>query len=57
MKKTVDLLEERGLRKDRFVIIGGGPTTAAVRDYVGADVWSLNPNIGVQLCREFVEKG
>jgi hypothetical protein len=24
---------------------------------VGADVWSLNPNIGVQLCREFVEKG
>ncbi len=56
MKKTVDLLKEKGLREDRFVIIGGGPTTAAVRDYVGADAWSLNPNIGVQMCREFVEK-
>ena len=56
MKKTVDLLQERGLRGNRFVIIGGGPTTAAVRDYAGADAWSLNPNIGVQLCREFMEK-
>jgi methylmalonyl-CoA mutase cobalamin-binding domain/chain len=56
MKKTVELLQEKGLRANRFVIIGGGPTTAAVRDYVGADAWSLNPNIGAQLCREFLEK-
>ncbi len=55
MKKIVDLLNERGLRDDRFVIIGGGPTSEAVRDYAGADAWTLNPIIGINLCRDFVE--
>jgi methylmalonyl-CoA mutase cobalamin-binding domain/chain len=54
MKRTVELLEERGLRDGRYVIIGGGPTTAAVRDYVGADAWSLDPKVGVNLCRDFL---
>ncbi|MEW6265784.1 MAG: cobalamin-dependent protein [Thermodesulfobacteriota bacterium] len=54
MKKVVDLLEEQDLRRDRFVIIGGGPTTATVRKYVGADAWSLDPKAGVNLCRDFV---
>jgi len=53
MKRTVELLEERGLRDGRYVIIGGGPTTGAVRDYVGADAWSLDPKVGVNLCRDF----
>jgi methylmalonyl-CoA mutase cobalamin-binding domain/chain len=55
MKKVVDLLIERNLRDRRYVIIGGGPTTSKVRDYVGADAWSLDPNVGVHMCREFVE--
>jgi len=54
MKRAVELLEERGLRDGRYVIIGGGPTTAAVRDYVGADAWSLDPKVGVNLCRDFL---
>ena len=54
MKRTVELLEERGLRDERYVIIGGGPTTGAVRDYVGADAWSLDPKVGVNLCRDFL---
>lgn len=54
MKKVVDLLEERGLREGRYVIIGGGPTTEAVRDYVGADDWSLNPVVGIRRCKEFL---
>ncbi len=54
MKTVVDLMKERGLRDDRFVIIGGGPTTAAVRDYVGADAWSLNPVVGIHMCKEFL---
>jgi len=54
MKRTVELLEERGLRDGRYVIIGGGPTTGAVRDYVGADAWSLDPKVGVNLCRDFL---
>jgi methylmalonyl-CoA mutase cobalamin-binding domain/chain len=54
MKRVVDLMEERGLREGRFVIIGGGPTSEAVREYVGADAWTLNPVEGVNLCREFL---
>jgi methylmalonyl-CoA mutase cobalamin-binding domain/chain len=54
MKKVVDLLKEKDLRKGKFVIIGGGPTTTAVRDYVGADAWSLDPKVGVDMSKEFV---
>jgi methylmalonyl-CoA mutase cobalamin-binding domain/chain len=54
MKQVVELLEERNLRQGRYVIIGGGPTTAQVRDYVGADAWTLDPKEGINRCREFV---
>ena len=55
MKKVVDLLKERNMRAGRYVIIGGAPTTGAVRDYVGADAWTLDPQEGVNWCRDFVE--
>ena len=51
----IELLEEKNLRKGRFVIIGGGPTTMQVRDYVGADAWTLDPKEGINWCRDFVE--
>jgi methylmalonyl-CoA mutase cobalamin-binding domain/chain len=54
MKKVVDLLKEKKIREDRFVILGGGPTTKTVQDYVGADAWSLDPKAGVDLCKNFV---
>jgi methylmalonyl-CoA mutase cobalamin-binding domain/chain len=54
MKKVVELLKERNLRDNRYVIIGGGPTTSAVRDYVNADAWTLNPKEGVNWCVDFV---
>ncbi|MBW2411079.1 MAG: cobalamin-dependent protein [Deltaproteobacteria bacterium] len=54
MKTVVDLLREHNLRDGRYIIIGGGPTTAAVRDYVSADAWTLNPKQGVNWCMEFV---
>ena len=55
MKTVVDLLQERNLRDNRYIIIGGGPTTAAVRDYVDADAWTLNPKEGVNWCVDFVK--
>jgi methanogenic corrinoid protein MtbC1 len=55
MKQVVNLLKERNLRDDRYVILGGGPTTAAVRDYVHADAWTLNPKEGVNWCVDFVK--
>jgi methylmalonyl-CoA mutase cobalamin-binding domain/chain len=57
MREVVESLAESGLREGRFVIIGGGPTTPEVRDYVGADAWTLNPKQGVDLCREFLRPG
>ena len=54
MKKVVDLLKGKKLREDRFVILGGGPTTKTVQDYVGADAWSLDPKAGVDLSKDFV---
>jgi methylmalonyl-CoA mutase cobalamin-binding domain/chain len=55
MKQVVELLEERNLRKGRYVIIGGGPTTMQVRDYVCADAWTLDPKEGINWCRDFVQ--
>ncbi len=55
MKRAVELLEERDMRNGRYVIIGGGPTTATVRDYVGADAWTLDPKEGVNWCKGFVQ--
>jgi len=55
MKEVVDLLNERDLRTGRYVIIGGGPTTSTVKDYIGADAWTLNPKEGVNWCRDFME--
>ncbi len=54
MRKVVESLKESGLRVGRLVIIGGGPTTPLVRDYVGADAWTLNPKEGVDICRDFL---
>ena len=55
MKAVVDLLKERDMRANRFVIIGGGPTTPKVRDHAGADAWTLDPKQGVNMCRDFVK--
>ena len=57
MKRAVELLEERQMRKGRYVIIGGGPTTPTVRDYVRADAWTLDPKEGVNWCKRFLEDG
>ncbi|MBU2548817.1 MAG: cobalamin-dependent protein [Proteobacteria bacterium] len=54
MKAVVDLLVERRLRDDRFVIIGGGPVTVTVRDFTGADAWTLNPKEGIGMCQDYL---
>jgi methylmalonyl-CoA mutase cobalamin-binding domain/chain len=55
MKELVEILEERNMREGRYVIIGGGPTTDDVRNYVGADGWTLDPKIGVEMCIDFLK--
>jgi methanogenic corrinoid protein MtbC1/uroporphyrinogen-III decarboxylase len=55
MKEVTDLLQARGLREGRFVIIGGGPTTETVRDFIGADAWTLDPKKGAKMCIDFIK--
>lgn len=50
MKEAVALLQEAGLRDRVKVMIGGGVTTAAVRDYVGADFQTTDAMEGVTYC-------
>ena len=54
MREAISLLAEEGLRKDTFVIIGGGVTTEFARREVGADAQTLNPAEAIRLCRQYV---
>ena len=50
MKEAVSLLQEAGWRDQVKVMIGGGVTTPAVRDYVGADFQTTDAMEGVDYC-------
>ncbi|MEW6444223.1 MAG: cobalamin-dependent protein [bacterium] len=50
MKAAAELLEEEGLRSGLKLMVGGGVTTALVRDYVGADFQTTDAMQGVAYC-------
>lgn len=54
MKKTVEKLQETGMREQVKVIIGGAPVTAESQAYTGADAWAANPQQTVKICREWM---
>ncbi len=54
MKKTIDLLEETGLRDQVKVMIGGAPVTQRYADEIGADGFSDNASGAVHTARELV---
>lgn len=54
MKQTADMLEEAGLRSQSKLMIGGGVTTPAVRDYVGADFQTVDAMEGVAYCMKSI---
>ncbi len=56
MKQTADMLEEAGLRSQSKLMVGGGVTTPAVKDYIGADFQTLDATEGVDYCIK-VKKG
>ncbi|MFH1242991.1 MAG: cobalamin-dependent protein [Pseudomonadota bacterium] len=55
MREVISILEEKGLRKDIFVIIGGGVTTELVRQDVRADAQTLDPTEAIRLCMNHLE--
>ena len=54
MKKTVQALEEAGLRDRVKVMIGGGQIDDEVRKYVHADAYGKDAIAAVNLCREWI---
>ncbi|MEL7563288.1 MAG: cobalamin-dependent protein [Dehalobacterium sp.] len=54
MKKTMNALDEAGLRDSVKVIIGGNPVTAEACKNIGADAFTTNAAEGVKLCQEWV---
>jgi methylmalonyl-CoA mutase cobalamin-binding domain/chain len=55
MREAISLLEEKGLRKDTFVIIGGGVVTDLVMENVGADVQTMDPTEAIRLCQNYLQ--
>lgn len=51
-KEAVERLRTAGLRERLHVMLGGGVTTAEVRDYVGADFQTTDAASGVTWCLE-----
>jgi len=50
MQQTAIMLKEAGLREQLKLMIGGGVTTPAVKEYVGADFQTTDATEGVAYC-------
>jgi methanogenic corrinoid protein MtbC1 len=54
MKQTIAALDAAGLRPKVKVMIGGGPVTATVQKYAGADAWGADAQTAVTLCNQWI---
>lgn len=54
MKEVVQALEQRGIRQDVKIMIGGAPVTESFALQIGADGYSDNANAAVTLARSFI---
>ena len=57
MKKTVQAIEQAGLRKEVRIIIGGGVVTEKIKEYTGADAYAPDAVAGVRLAKEWTGRG
>jgi 5-methyltetrahydrofolate--homocysteine methyltransferase len=55
MKKTLDLLSERGLRQEVITMVGGAPVTQTYADEIGADGYAQNASLAVDRARELLK--
>ncbi len=55
MKAVVDKLNEKGLRDSVKVMVGGGQFDQTVCDFVGADGFSTDAVVGVNICKSWLE--
>ncbi|MDO4553881.1 MAG: corrinoid protein [Lachnospiraceae bacterium] len=54
MKETIEALEEAGLRDRVKIMIGGAPVNQAFADQIGADGYSTNAPLAVELAKKLM---
>jgi trimethylamine corrinoid protein len=54
MKKTVQAIEEAGLRNSVKIMIGGGQISERVKEFVGADAFGKDAMEGVTLAKKWI---
>lgn len=52
IREAANLFEEDGIRGQFRLMVGGGVTTPAVKDYIGADFQTVDATEGVSYCME-----
>ena len=56
MKKVIDILNERGIRDQFIVMIGGGPVSESYANDIGADAYSENASEAVKVAKTLIGK-
>ena len=56
MKAVIDLLNERGIRDQFKVMIGGGPVSESFANDIGADAYSENASEAVKVAKTLIGK-
>ncbi len=56
MRQAVNILNERGLRNDVAVLVGGSAITDSTKEYVGADAACKDPVETLQFCKDVVSR-
>jgi methanogenic corrinoid protein MtbC1 len=54
MKKTVQAIEEAGLRDKVKIMIGGGQTNDKIKEYTGADAYGKDAMAGILLAKQWM---
>ncbi len=57
MKKTVEAIQDAGLREKVRIMIGGGVVTEKVREYAGADAYGPDAMAAVRLSKQWTGEG
>jgi methylmalonyl-CoA mutase cobalamin-binding domain/chain len=56
MKMTIDAIKAAGLRDKVKVIIGGGRVDQYVKEYTGADAWTISAPEGIRIMLNWMEE-
>lgn len=55
MKKVIDILNERNIRDQFIVMVGGGPVSESFAKEIGADAYSENANEAVKVAKSLIK--